>query len=96
MCTISLELLVAVVDDRACLPRALQDADIGGRDVVEMFLVAGRRKELGLVEDAQELRHLADEIEEGGKTLDLLPRRVAGQVRSRMKRTMSMPIFGSN
>ena len=61
-----------------------------------MFLIAGRRKEFGLVENAQELRHLADEIEEGGETLDLLPRRVAVPVRSRMKRTMSMPIFGSS
>ena len=41
-----------------------------------MFLVAGRRKEFGLVEDAQEFRHLADEVEERAEAFDLLPRRV--------------------
>ena len=41
-----------------------------------MLLVAGRRKEFGFVEDAQEFRHLADEIEERAEPLDLLPRRI--------------------
>src|SRR5882762_1065768 len=41
-----------------------------------MLLVAGRRKELGFVENTQEFGHLADEIEEGAKPLDFLPRRV--------------------
>src|SRR3979411_1459916 len=41
-----------------------------------MLLVAARRKELGLVENAQEFRNLADEIEEGAEPFDLLPRRM--------------------
>src|SRR5258706_4112677 len=43
-----------------------------------MFLVAGRRKKFGLVENAQEFRHFTDEIEERAEPLDLLPRRVGG------------------
>src|ERR1044071_9052066 len=57
------ELLVAIIDDRAGLTRAPEDADIGGRDIVEMLLVADRREIFGLVEDAQKFRHLADKIE---------------------------------
>ena len=41
-----------------------------------MLLVADRREEFGFVEDAQEFRHLADEIEEGAEAFDLLPRRM--------------------
>src|SRR5713101_80666 len=41
------ELLVAEAIDRAGQPRASQDSDIGRRNVVEMFLVADRRKKLG-------------------------------------------------
>src|SRR4051812_4469294 len=69
-----LEFLVAETVDRAGQPGALEDAHIGRRDIVEMFLVADRRKEFGLVENAQELRDLADEIEERSKTFDFLPR----------------------
>src|SRR6476620_1613153 len=72
------EFLVAEIIDRAGLPRALQDADIGGRNVVKVLLIAGRRKELGLVENAQEFRNLADEIEEGAEPFDFLPRRMRG------------------
>src|SRR5215211_3726796 len=70
------ELLVAEVIDRAGLPRTLQDADIGRRNIVEMLLVAVRGKELGLVENAQEFRNLADEIEEGAEPFDFLSRRM--------------------
>ena len=73
------ELLVAEIDDRAGLARAPEDADIGGRDVVEMLLVADRREIFGLVEDAQEFRHLADEIEEGAEAFDFLPCRMRGR-----------------
>src|SRR3954454_10701196 len=64
------ELFVAEIVDRTGLAGTPKNADIGGRDIVEMFLVADRREMLGLVEDAQKFRHLADEIEEGTKTLD--------------------------
>src|SRR2546429_1362261 len=70
------EFLVAVIVDRAGPPCALQDAHIGRRNVVEMLLVAVRRKEFGFVEDAQEFRNLADEIEEGAEAFDFLPRGV--------------------
>src|SRR6195256_2290431 len=70
----SLEFFVAEVIDRAGMPRAPEDSDIGRGDIVEMFLVAGRRKEFGFVENAQEFGHLTDEIEEGAKPLDFLPR----------------------
>src|SRR5438552_491431 len=70
------EFLVAVIVDRAGLPCPLQDAHIGRRNVVEMLLVAVRRKEFGFVEDAQEFRNLADEIEEGAEAFDFLPRGV--------------------
>src|SRR5258708_37548500 len=43
-----------------------------------MFLVAGRRKKFGLVENAQEFRHCTDEIEERAEPLNLLPRRIGG------------------
>src|SRR5947209_3771472 len=66
------ELVVAIIDDRAGLTRAPEDADIGGGDIVEMLLVADRCEIFGLVEDAQELRHLADEIEEGAEAFDFL------------------------
>src|SRR6266849_4609564 len=56
-----LEFLVAEILYRAGMPRAPQDSDIGRRDIVEMLLVADRCKKLGLVEDAQEFRHLTDE-----------------------------------
>src|SRR4051812_29651767 len=72
------ELLVAEVIDRAGLPCALQDADIGRRNVVKVFLVAVRGKELGLIENAQKFRNLADEIEEGAEPFDLLPGRMRG------------------
>ena len=72
-----LELIVAEVLDRAGMTRPPQDSDIGGRDVIEMLLVADRCEEFGLVEDAQEFRDFADEVEEGAKPLDLLSRRVA-------------------
>src|SRR6266702_1749962 len=72
------ELLVAVTVDGAGKPGALQDADIGRRDVVEMLLVADRREEFGFVENAQEFRDLADEIEERAETFDFLPRRLRG------------------
>src|ERR1700686_5286708 len=71
-----LEFLVAEIMGRAGMPRTPQDPDVGGRDIVEMFLVADRRKEFGLVENAQEFRPLADEVEESAKSFDLLPRRV--------------------
>ena len=61
-----LEFVVAEVIDRAGMARAAQDSDVSGRNVVEMFLVAGRRKELGFIENAQEFRDLTDEIEESG------------------------------
>src|SRR6266496_4549240 len=70
------EFLVAVAVDRAGLPCPLQDAHIGRRDVVKMLLVATRRKEFGFVEDAQEFRNLANEIEEGAEAFDFLPRGV--------------------
>ncbi len=70
------ELLVAIIDDRAGLTRAPEDADIGGGDIVEMLLIADRREIFGFVEDAQELRHLADEIEEGAEAFDFLPCRM--------------------
>src|SRR5438552_1460570 len=70
------EFLVAVITDSAGLPRPLQDAHIGRRDVVEVLLVAARRKEFGLVEDAQKFRNLADEIEEGAEAFDFLSRGV--------------------
>jgi hypothetical protein len=41
-----------------------------------MLLVADRREMFGLVEDAEELRHLADEIEEGAEALDFLSGRL--------------------
>ncbi len=41
-----------------------------------MLLVADRREEFGFVENAQEFRNLPDEVEEGAKPFDLLPRRV--------------------
>src|SRR6266851_3423987 len=50
-----LEFLVAEIVDRAGMPRAPQDSDIGHRDIVEMLLVADRCKKIGLVEDAQQL-----------------------------------------
>src|SRR5258708_13682129 len=43
-----------------------------------MFLVAGRRKKFGLVENAQEFRNMRDEIEERAEPLNLLPRRMRG------------------
>src|SRR6478672_7672159 len=43
-----------------------------------MFLVAGRRKKFGLVENAQEFRHFTDEIEKGAEPLNLLSRRMGG------------------
>src|ERR1700688_3341584 len=46
-----LEFLVAEVIDRAGVPGTPQDADIGGRDIVEMFLIPHRSKEFGLVEN---------------------------------------------
>src|SRR5262249_40178089 len=46
-----LEFLVAIVVDRARVPRAPQDPYIGGRDVVEMLLVADRCEEFGFVQD---------------------------------------------
>src|SRR6185437_9984822 len=67
------EFLVAVIVDRARLPRPLEDAHIGGRDIVQVLLIADRREQFRLIEDAQEFRHLADEIEERAKALDLLP-----------------------
>src|ERR1700682_519508 len=72
------EFLVAEIVDRAGMPRAPQDSDIGRRDIVEVLLVADRCKKLGLVEDAQEFRDLPDEIEECAKSLEFLPRRVRG------------------
>src|SRR6202790_3338977 len=68
-----LELLIAEIIDRARLPGALQDPDIGGGNVVEVLLVAAGREEFRLVEDAQEFRHLADEIEERAEPFDFLP-----------------------
>src|SRR3981081_86331 len=41
-----------------------------------MFLVAGRCKEFGFVENAQEFRHLTDKIEESAESLDFLPCRL--------------------
>src|SRR2546430_624609 len=73
-----LELIVAIIDDRAGLAGAPEDADIGGGDVIEMLLVADRREIFGLVEDAQKFRHLADEIEERAEAFDFLPRRLRG------------------
>src|SRR5258707_14024821 len=70
----SFEFLVAIAIDGAGMPRPLQDADIGGRNVVKVLLVADRGEEFGLVENAQELRDLADEIEEGTEAFDFLPR----------------------
>src|SRR5262245_34356565 len=67
------EFLVAEIYDGAGQTGALEDADIGRGNIVEMLLVAARREELGLVEDAQELRHLADEFKEGAEAFDLLP-----------------------
>ena len=72
------EFLVIVIVDGTCKPCATQNADIGGRNVVEMLLIPGRRKELGLVQDAKELRNFADEVEEGAEALDLLPGRLRG------------------
>src|SRR6266436_3584642 len=46
------EFLIAEVVDRAGMTCAPQDSDVSGRNVVEMFLVAGRRKELGFIENA--------------------------------------------
>src|SRR5450631_564484 len=77
------EFLVAEIVDRAGMPRTPENPDIGRRDIVEMLLVADRCEKLGLVEDAQEFRDLTDEIEEGAKSLDFLPRRV--------RRTGSLP-----
>src|SRR3954454_20097648 len=70
------ELLVAIIDDRAGVAGAPEDADIGGRDIVEMLLVSDRCEIFGLVEDAQEFRHLADEIEERAEAFDFLPCRL--------------------
>src|SRR5258705_788084 len=70
------ELFVAEIHDCAGMTGAPEDADIGGRDIVEMLLVADRREIFGLVEDAQELRHLADEFEEGAEAFDFLPCRI--------------------
>src|SRR6267142_4767304 len=70
------ELLVAIIDDRAGLTCASEDADIGGGDVVEMLLVADRREIFGLVEDTQKFRYLADEIKEGAEAFDFLPCRM--------------------
>src|SRR6266566_567589 len=72
------EFLIAVIVDRARKAGAPQDADIGGRDVVEMLLVATRREKLGFVENPQEFRNFADEIEEGAEAFDLLPGGIGG------------------
>ena len=73
-----LEFLIADAIDRPELPRPTQDADIGARNMVEMLLVTDRCEGLGFVENAQEIRHLADEIEESAEPFDLLPRRLRG------------------
>src|SRR3981081_3171966 len=71
----SFELFIAEVVDRAGMPGALQDSDIGRVDIVEMLLVAYGCKKLGFVEIAQEFRDLLDEVEESAKPFDFLPRR---------------------
>src|SRR5215475_14054591 len=43
-----------------------------------MFLVALGCEEFGLVENTQEFRNLSNEIEEGAKPFNLLPRRMCG------------------
>ncbi len=70
------ELLIAVVLDRAGLTRPPEDTDVGDCNIIEMLLVADGSEIFGLVEDAQKLRHLADEIEEGAEAFDFLPCRM--------------------
>src|SRR5256885_13441902 len=73
-----LELIVAIIDDRAGLAGAPEDADIGGGDVIEMLLGADRREIFRLGGDAQKFPHLPDEIEERAEAFDFLPRRPRG------------------
>ena len=63
------EFLVGVIVDFTRAALALERPHVSGCDIVEMPLIAFRREHLGLVEDAQELRHLAQEGEEGAKPL---------------------------
>src|SRR5258705_5431979 len=72
------EFLVAEVIDRAGMPRASQDPDIGGRNVVEVLLIANGRKKFRLIEDTLEFRHFTNELEERAEPFDFLPRRVRG------------------
>jgi hypothetical protein len=87
-----LEFLVVKVIDRPGMPRAPEDTDIGSRNIVEVFLVADRRKKLGFVENTQEFRKSKNAPNRSISCLAAC----AVPVRSRMKRTMSIPIFGSS
>src|SRR2546429_3065807 len=66
-----LELFIAEAIDRAGVPRAPQDADIGGWKNFGMFFVGRWGKKIGFVWKVAEFLHLTDGIEESARPLQL-------------------------